>query len=120
MDLDHTIVSVKDKEASARFFARVMGLEYRGTSDSQGFVRVNDGLLLRFDERESEHEHYAFHVSDAEFDAILARLTEEGAGYGSSPRNADMEWADRDGGRRAYFKDLDGHSIEILTASQQI
>ena len=120
MELDHTIVSVKDKEVSARFFARVMGLEYRGTSGTQGFVRVNDALLLRFDEREREHEHYAFHVSDAEFDAILARVAEEGAAYGSSPQNADMEWADRDGGRRAYFKDLDGHSIEILTASQGI
>ena len=120
MRLDHTIVSVNDKEASARFFAHVMGLEYRGTHGTQAFVRVNDSLLLRFDEREKQHEHYAFHVSDEEFDAILARVAEEGISYGSSSQKADMEWADRDGGRRAYFKDRDGHSIEILTASQAI
>ena len=120
MQLDHTIVPVKDKDASARFYARVLGLEYRGTAGTQSFVRVNDALLMRFDERERHYSHYAFHVSDEEFDAVLARLAEEGGTYGSSSGAADMAWADRDGGRRAYFRDPDGHSIEILTASQQI
>ncbi|MCZ6792911.1 MAG: VOC family protein [Planctomycetota bacterium] len=120
MELDHTIVHVSDKEASARFYTRVLGLEYRGASDTQSFVRVNDALLMRFDERKQTHAHYAFHVSDEEFDATLARVAEEGATYGSSARADDMAWADRDGGRRAYFKDPDGNSIEILTASQQI
>ena len=120
MELDHTIVHVKDKDASARFYARVLGLEYRGTSGTQSFVRVNDALLMRFDEREQRHGHYAFHVSDEEFDAVLARVAEDGGTYGSSSGTADMAWADRDGGRRAYFRDPDGHSIEILTASQKI
>ena len=120
MELDHTIVSVSDKEAAARFYARVLGLEYRGASGTQSFVRVNDAFLMRFDERAQTHDHYAFHVSDEEFDAILARVAEGGGTYGSSSQAGDMVWADRDGGRRAYFRDLDGNSIEILTASQPI
>ena len=59
-------------------------------------------------------------MSDEEFDAILARVAEEGRTCGSSSQTVDMGWADCDGGPRAYFRDPDGNSIEILTASQPI
>ena len=40
-------------------------------------VRLNDTLTLLFDDDEEfESHHYAFHVSDAEFDAILGRIRE--------------------------------------------
>ena len=120
MKLDHTIVYVKDKEASARFYSHVLGFEYRGTGGTQSFVRVDDSLLIRLDEREPRHAHYAFHVSDDEFDAILARVAGEGGAYGARSGADDMTWADSDGGRVAYFRDPDGVSIEILTASQPI
>ena len=59
--------------------------------------------------------HYAFKVSDGEFDAIFGRLQAEGIPYGSGPyRLEDMQINHRNGGR-VYFRDPDGHILEILT-----
>ena len=51
--LDHTIVPARDKEASARFFAEMFGLEYKGTSGHFAPVYVNDSLTFDFDNRDS-------------------------------------------------------------------
>src|SRR3974377_2404571 len=84
--LDHTIVPAHDNEASARFFARIFGLNYDGALSHFAPVRVNDDLVLDFDTRDSfDWQHYAFKVSDAEFDAIFARVKQEGLAYGSGP-----------------------------------
>jgi catechol 2,3-dioxygenase-like lactoylglutathione lyase family enzyme len=64
-----------------------------------------------------EHHHYAFKISEAEFDAIFARVKDEGIAYGSGPRSrTDMEINHRRGGRGVYFEDPNGHVLEILTA----
>ncbi|HUZ71359.1 MAG TPA: VOC family protein [Stellaceae bacterium] len=115
--LDHTIVPARDKEASARFFARIFGLRYDGPQSHFAPVRVNDTLTLDFDnETDFERHHYAFKVSDAEFDAILARVKDEGLVYGSGPTAlADMAVNHRRGGHGFYFRDPDGHVLEVLT-----
>lgn len=60
--------------------------------------------------------HYAFKVDDAAFDAIFGRIKEEGLSYGSGPFSQDdMRVGKRGEGRALYFKDLDGHILEILT-----
>lgn len=116
--LDHTIVPARDKEAAARFFARIFGLEYKGPVSHFAPVAVNEGLTLDFDNRENfESHHYAFKVSEAEFDAVFARVREEGLRYGSGPRSAeDGEINRRRGGRGFYFRDPNGHLLEVLTA----
>lgn len=116
--LDHTIVPARDKVASAQFFARVMGLEYRGPHSHFAPVQVNDQLTLDFDERgEFERHHYAFKVGDAEFDAIFDRVKAEGIPYGSGPfSRTDMQINHRRGGRGFYFDDPNGHVLEVLTA----
>jgi catechol 2,3-dioxygenase-like lactoylglutathione lyase family enzyme len=116
--LDHTIVPAHDNEASARFFARVFGLRYEGAMSHFAPVRVNESLTLDFDTRSAfESHHYAFKVSEAEFDAIFSRVKEEGLAYGSGPRSAeDMEINHRRGGRGVYFRDPNGHMLELLTA----
>jgi catechol 2,3-dioxygenase-like lactoylglutathione lyase family enzyme len=87
--LDHTIVPARDKVASARFFARIFGLEYKGPHSHFAPVQVNEQLTLDFDERgDFEHHHYAFRISEAEFDAIFARVKEEGIAYGSGQARA--------------------------------
>jgi hypothetical protein len=49
-------------------------------------VRINDTLTLLFDDvEEFESHHYAFHVGDAEFDAIFGRIREAKLAYGSAP-----------------------------------
>ena len=116
--LDHTIVPARDKEQSARFFARIFGLAYDGPRYHFAPVKVNDALTLDFDECDAfEHHHYAFKVSDAEFDAIYARVKADRIVYGSGPTSlADMSVNHRRGGRGFYFRDPDGHVLEVLTA----
>ncbi|HXG36247.1 MAG TPA: VOC family protein [Dehalococcoidia bacterium] len=115
--LDHTIVPARDKVASAQFFARIFGLEYEGLWAHFAPVRVNETLTLDFDEWERfESHHYAFLVSDEEFEAILERVKQEGIPYGSDPWAQDnMRINHRHGGRGFYFKDPNGHSLEVIT-----
>lgn len=115
--LNHTIIPSRDKEAGARFFARIFGLGYDGLENNFAPVHVNQELTLDYDDRSSfESHHYAFHVSDDEFDAILNRVKEADIPYGSGPRSPDdMSTNQRRGGRGVYFHDPDGHLLEIMT-----
>lgn len=117
VELDHMIVPVRDKEASARFFARIFGLAYDGPMPPFAPVRVNDRLTLDFDDHDDHGIlHYAFKVSDEKFDAVFGRIQAEGIPYGSGPYSLDdMRLNHRKGGRGAYFKDPNGHILEILT-----
>ncbi len=117
IELNHTIVPSRDKEAGARFFARIFGLTYSGPHGHFAPVKVNAALTLDFDDREEfEHHHYAFRVSEADFDAIFDRIKAEGIPYGRGPRSSeDMDINHRNGGRGVYFQDLDGHLLELLT-----
>ena len=75
--LNHTIVPTRDKKAAAQFFARIFGLHADPKGGHFAPVRINDTLTLLFDDGEEfESHHYAFHVSDAEFDAIFGRIRE--------------------------------------------
>ena len=141
IQLDHTIVPAHDKIKSAKFFARIFGLAFAGEVSSfevesvklfariSGLclagdvshlapVRVNDGLTMAFDNRpDFESHHYAFKVSEEEFDRIFRRLQEEGIAYGSGPcASTDMSISHRGGGRGVYFRDPNGHIFELLTA----
>src|ERR1700730_488670 len=73
--LNHTIVPARDKDASAKFFAHMFGLTYEGAMGHFAPVKVNETLALDFDNWDHfEMHHYAFHVDDAEFDAIFSRI----------------------------------------------
>ena len=115
--LNHTIVPAVDKAASAEFFAKIFGLPYEGPMGHFAPVQVNETLTMDFDNAEGfQHHHYAFHVSDADFDAIFERIEAEGIPYGSGPRSLDdMQLNDRKGGRGVYWVDIDGHVLELLT-----
>ena len=91
--LNHTIVPSKDKEGSAKFFARIFGVPYSGPVGHFAQVHVNPDLSFDWDNRDTfEGHHYAFLVTDQEFDEIFGRLKNEGVVYGSGPRSVeDME-----------------------------
>ena len=118
--LNHTIVPARDKEAAAQFFAHVFGLRFEGASGHFAPVHVNDALTLLFDEGNAfDSHHYAFHVDDGEFDAILGRVKAAGLRYGSAPWSLeDGKLNDWNGGRGVYFKDPDGHILELMTVPQ--
>lgn len=115
--LNHTIVPATDKEAAAKFFAQIFGLKYEGAKGHFAPVRVNADLTLDFDNAESfGHHHYAFLVSDEEFDAIFRRIQDAGVDWGSGPRSSrDRQINNRRGGRGVYFHAPDGHLLELMT-----
>lgn len=127
--LDHTIVPAKDKIASAEFFAEMFGLTVKPGHFAQ--VQVNDSLTLDFaDEREDwggpgcdprtgRSHHYAFHVGDAEFDAIFERVKAKGIPYGSEPHShTNGRINTRRDGRGFYFEDPYGHLLEVMTVPE--
>jgi hypothetical protein len=80
-------VPAHDKAASAKFFARIFGLPFE--ESTVGYfapVRVNDSLTMDFaDSTRIEVHHYAFKVSEEDFDAIFGRIQAEAIPYGSGP-----------------------------------
>ncbi|MBD2292921.1 VOC family protein [Anabaena sphaerica FACHB-251] len=115
--LNHTIVPARDKEAAASFFAEIFGLKVESPIGHFAAVHVNDKLTLDFADREDfESHHYAFHVSEQEFDEIFARVKQAGLEYSSDPMHENKgEMNHRKGGRGFYFYDIDGHNLELLT-----
>ena len=118
--LNHTIVPARDRQASAEFFARIFGLRADKEHGHFAPVRVNGTLTLLFDEDSSfESHHLAFHVSDAEFDQIFQRVRDANLAYGSAPWSLeDGKLNDWNGGRGVYFKDPNGHVLELMTVPQ--
>jgi catechol 2,3-dioxygenase-like lactoylglutathione lyase family enzyme len=118
--LDHTIVPARDKAESARFFAEIFGLTVTPGQGHFAQVRINEALTFDFaDEPDPRGTHYAFHVSDADFDAIFARVQVRGIPYGSGPFNhTDGRINTRRGGRGFYFQDPNGHLLEVMTVPE--
>jgi catechol 2,3-dioxygenase-like lactoylglutathione lyase family enzyme len=117
--LNHTIVPAHDKDAAAKFFAQLFGLK-RGRAGYFAPVRVNKNLTLLFDDDSKfESHHYAFHVTNREFDAILGRIKKAKIPFGSAPWSLDdgklNGWG---GGRGVYFLDPNGHVLELMTVPQ--
>lgn len=119
--LDHTIVPARDKAAAAEFFADVFGLAVKPGGGHFVQVRVNDSLTMDFaDEPEPiRSEHYAFHVSEEEFEAIFTRVKARGLAYGSGPHDrTDGRLYTRRGGQGFYFDDPNGHILEVMTVPE--
>jgi catechol 2,3-dioxygenase-like lactoylglutathione lyase family enzyme len=118
--LDHTIVPARDKIASAKFFAEIFGLTVKPGQGHFAQVQVNDSLTFDFaNEPEPRSHHYAFHISEAEFEAIFGRVKAKGLLYGSGPYNhTDGQIYTRRGGRGFYFEDPDGHLLEVMTVPE--
>ena len=83
-------------------------------------MRVNDALTLLFNDDEGFASHpYAFHVSDAGFDAIFGRIRAAKLAYGSTPWSLDDgKRNDWNGGRGVYVRDPDGPVLELMTVPQ--
>ncbi|MEK6736019.1 MAG: VOC family protein [Pseudomonadota bacterium] len=120
--LNHTIVPCFDNVESAKFYCKLFGFEYIGEFSRFIVVRVNDTLCLDFDSRDKfESNHYAFKVSEQEFDEIFERLKTGNIKYGSGPSEADNMTINLNyGGRGVYFRDQNGHLLELLTVDYVI
>ncbi|MDX3384313.1 VOC family protein [Streptomyces niveiscabiei] len=119
VELNHTIVAARDQHESAHFLAHVLGLE---VSPQLGpFLPVNtaNGVSLDFltvPEESITTQHYAFLVSDEEFDAAFARIEEAKIEYFDDPHLRRPGRINHYyGGRGVYFLDPSGHAMEIIT-----
>jgi catechol 2,3-dioxygenase-like lactoylglutathione lyase family enzyme len=115
--LNHTIVSSHDNVASAMFYARIFDFEFVKEWGHFAVVRVNPTLVLDFAVKDQfQSNHYAFKVSEVQFDEILERIKANKVRFGSGPSSVDDGKINHDhGGRGAYFKDPNGHVLEIIT-----
>ena len=117
VELNHIIIPAKDKRASAEFLAAILGLEAGPEWSIFIPVRTSNGVTLDYRDAVDFHpQHYAFLVSETEFDAALSRI--RGAGveyYGNFRRERPGEINHLYGGRGVYFDDPNGHLLEIIT-----
>ena len=118
VELNHTIVHSRDMGAGAAFLGRILDVP---VGEQWGpFVPVQLGattLDYMDDEEHFTPQHYAFLVSDDEFDAGLARLHEDGIQIWADPGLSEPDVINHHyGGRGVYFKDPDGHVLELITA----
>lgn len=121
IELDHVIVPARDRVASARRLAELLGVPWAASGAGPfAAVYVNDGLTLDFDrwEQALPVQHFCFRVTDAEFDAILGRIRAAGLPWRSSPHGpVDSQVGMHQGGRIVYWSEPDGHVWELLTHS---
>ena len=118
VQLNHTIVNVTDKRDSAAFLAEILGLPEPKPFGPFLVVEAANGVSLDFadDHGEVRPQHYAFLVSEDEFDQIFGRIQARGIEYFAEPdASGKGEINTHDGGRGCYFADPAGHWLEILT-----
>lgn len=118
VELNHTIVHCRDKHVSAGFLAEILGLSAPTAFGPFAEVRLTNGVALDFLETEDELHwlHYAFLVTEPEFDDIHQRLLDRDLPYwADSSLNIPQQINTNDGGRGLYWKDPDGHILEIIT-----
>ncbi|MFG3259378.1 VOC family protein [Streptomyces sp. NPDC048172] len=118
IDLNHTIVHVRDKKASAEFLAGLLGLKVEPEFGPFQPVLTSNEVGLDFMDVEGEivPQHYAFLVSEDEFDQIFGRIKDAGLTYYADPsRSRPGEINHNDGGRGVYWLDPDNHVLEIIT-----
>lgn len=118
IELNHTIVHARDKHAAAQFLSAILGLPEPVAFGPFLGVQTANGVTLDFLETDEAFttEHYAFLVSESDFDQIFARIRARDIPYWADPRRSRSgEINTRDGGRGLYFEDPSGHLLEILT-----
>ncbi len=117
ISLNHTIIDGRDNEKSATFLTEILGLAPHTIIGHFAVVLVGD-TSLDFLETDGEitQRHFAFLVSEAEFDKIFKRITGRGLTYWADPSRKEAGHINHwDGGRGLYFDDPDGHLLEIIT-----
>ena len=116
--LNHTIVHARNKQESAQFYSEVFGFPApRPFGPFLGVQTPNEVTLDFFETDEDiDVQHFAFLVSETEFDEIFARVKAKGLPWWADPgRTRAGEINRHDGGRGVYFPDPSGHLLEIIT-----
>ena len=117
--LNHTIVWVRDREESARFLVELLGLPEPTEYGPLLVVQVDNDVSLDYavtEDGEIHPQHYAFLVTEPDFDTVYGRIRERGLAHWADPgRRRAGEINTNDGGRGVYWEDPSGHFLEIIT-----
>ena len=120
ISFNHTIVAARDKQQSAEFLAELFGLPSPKPVGRFMAVALEHGVNLDFADvpegEEIRQQHYAFLVSEEDFDVIYGKIQSRGLQHWADPRKTRPAEINRNhGGRGVYFPDPSGHALEILT-----
>jgi catechol 2,3-dioxygenase-like lactoylglutathione lyase family enzyme len=118
VEFNHTIVWARDSQTSATFLAEVLGLSAPKRWGPFVVVAADNGTNIDFMDADGEitPQHYAFLVSESEFDQIFGRIRERALPYWSDPAQTQRDEINHhDGGCGLYFEDPNGHLLEIIT-----
>lgn len=118
VQLNHTIVWSSDPATSARFLAEILALPAPRRFAHFHVVEVDNGVSLDFAHAATpiQSQHYAFLITEAEFDGVLERIRARGLPHWADPaRQRPGAINHGDGGRGVYFPDPDDHFLEVLT-----
>ena len=120
IEFNHTIVAARNKRESAEFLTELFGLPSPVPFGHFMSVTLEHGATLDYADvsegQEIRPQHYAFLVSEDDFDAIYGKIKSRGLEHWADPgRRRPGEINTRDGGRGVYFPDPAGHGMEILT-----
>jgi catechol 2,3-dioxygenase-like lactoylglutathione lyase family enzyme len=117
-ELNHTIVWCRDQKKSANFLADILGRPAPTRFSHFLVVELDNGVSLDFYEKEGDiaRQHYAFLIGEDDFDQAFGKIRALGIDYWADPgRTRPGEINRNDGGRGVYFRDPDGHLLEIIT-----
>lgn len=119
VELNHTIVAARAAEASARWLADALGLAEPEPAGPFWQVNLANGVALDFvsvgDERVVA-QHYAFLMTEGEFDQIFRRLLAGSHEIWADPHQQHRGQINHNhGGRGLYFLSNDEHLLEVLT-----
>ena len=116
VELNHTIVASPDRWAGARFLTEILGLPEPTAFGPFAVVEVANGVSLDYMRVEDvAPQHYAFLISEEEFDAVAGRLRERGLPTWADPFHSTPGHNTNDGGRGLYFDSPEGHNLEVIT-----
>jgi catechol 2,3-dioxygenase-like lactoylglutathione lyase family enzyme len=120
INFNHTIVAARDKRESAEFLTELFDLPSPKPFGNFMVVALEHGVNLDFanapEGEEIRRQHYAFLVSEPEFDTIYGKIQSRGLQHWADPRQSRPgEINHGHGGRGVYFLDPSGHAMEILT-----
>jgi extradiol dioxygenase family protein len=119
VELNHLIIHARDNRESAEFLATILGLQVGTEWGPFVPVATGNGVTLDFAAIPAESitmQHYAFLVSEEEFDAAFERIQRAEITYYADPHGKQPgEINYNHGGRGVYFMDPAGHGMEILT-----
>ena len=118
VQLNHTIVHASDRRHSAELLVELLGLDPPTEYGPFLVVQVANDVSLDYAQSSApiHPQHYAFLVTEEEFDQIFGRITARGLEHWADPsRRKPGQINTNDGGRGVYWTDPDGHMLEIIT-----